>query len=175
MEILKEIANASTFQVSCFGGKLLIEGRILTASEIEQIGLGSSLLAQEVLLSNKGKGINTIDQIREKANSGGVENLEESELMRLLEFARSIRPETMARISEDQDRILCKVIKRASQDQGLTWENITLCNAMEQMNADQNVLWVGVFTSEDRNNLIDKAMQGQQEAVERLKRFQGRS
>jgi hypothetical protein len=175
MEILKEIANASTFQVSCFGGKLLIEGRILTASEIEQIGLGSSLLAQEVLLSNKAKGINTIDQIREKANSGGVENLEESELMRLLEFARSIRPETMARISEDQDRILCKVIKRASQDQGLTWENITLCNAMEQMNADQNVLWVGVFTSEDRNNLIDKAMQGQQEAVERLKRFQGRS
>ena len=46
MEILKEIAEASTFQVECFGGKLLIEGRILTAPEIEQIGLGSSLLAQ---------------------------------------------------------------------------------------------------------------------------------
>ena len=173
MEILKEIAEASTFQVECFGGKLLIEGRILTAPEIEQIGLGSSLLAQEVLMSNKQKGLNTIDQIREKADKEGMEGLEESELMRLLDFAKSIRPETMARISEDQDKILCKDIKRASQDQGVTWENITLCHAMEQMNADQNVLWVGVFTSEDRNNIINKAMQGQQEAVQRLKRFQG--
>ena len=124
-------------------------------------------------MSNKQKGLNTIDQIREKADKEGMEGLEESELMRLLDFAKSIRPETMARISEDQDKILCKVIKRASQDQGVTWENITLCHAMEQMNAEQNVLWVGVFTSDDRNNIINKAMQGQQEAIQRLKRFQG--
>lgn len=174
MEILKEIAEASTFQVECFDGKLLIEGRILTAPEIEQIGLGSSLLAQEVLISNKQQGLNTIDQIREKADKEGMEGLDETELLRLLDFAKSIRPETMARISEDQDKILCKVIKRASQD-GVTWENITLCHAMEQMNPDQNVLWVGVFTSEDRNNIINKAMQGQQEAIERLQRFQRRS
>ena len=173
MNILKEIAESSTFQVSCFGDKLLIEGRILTAPEIEQIGLGSSLLAQEVLISNKKQGLSSIDLLREKADKEGVEGLDETELMRLLDFAKSIKPETMARISEDQDKILCKVIKRASQDQGLTWENITLCNAMEQMNADNNVLWVGVFNSEDRNNIINKAMQGQQEAVERLKRFQG--
>ena len=173
MNILKEIAESSTFQVSCFGDKLLIEGRILTAPEIEQIGLGSSLLAQEVLISNKKQGLSSIDLLREKADKEGVEGLDETELMRLLDFAKSIKPETMARISEDQDKILCKVIKRASQDQGLTWENITLCNAMEQMNADNNVLWVGVFNSEDRNNIINKAMQGQQEAIERLKRFQG--
>lgn len=173
MNILKEIAESSTFQVSCFGDKLLIEGRILTAPEIEQIGLGSSLLAQEVLISNKKQGLSSIDLLREKADKEGVEGLDETELMRLLDFAKSIKPETMARISEDQDKILCKVIKRASQDQGVTWENITLCNAMEQMNADNNVLWVGVFTSEDRNNIINKAMQGQQEAIERLKRFQG--
>ena len=173
MDILKEIAESSTFQVSCFGDKLLIEGRILTAPEIEQIGQGSSLLAQEVLISNKKQGLSSIDLLREKADKEGVEGLDETELMRLLDFAKSIKPETMARISEDQDKILCKVIKRASQDQGVTWENITLCNAMEQMNADNNVLWVGVFTSEDRNNIINKAMQGQQEAIERLKRFQG--
>ena len=173
MNILKELAESSTFQVSCFGDKLLIEGRILTAPEIEQIGLGSSLLAQEVLISNKKQGLSSIDLLREKADKEGVEGLDETELMRLLDFAKSIKPETMARISEDQDKILCKVIKRASQDQGVTWENITLCNAMEQMNADNNVLWVGVFNSEDRNNIINKAMQGQQEAVERLKRFQG--
>lgn len=173
MNILKEIAESSTFQVSCFGDKLLIEGRILTAPEIEQIGLGSSLLAQEVLISNKKQGLSSIDLLREKADKEGVEGLDETELMRLLDFAKSIKPETMARISEDQDKILCKVIKRASQDQGVTWENITLCNAMEQMNADNNVLWVGVFNSEDRNNIINKAMQGQQEAIERLKRFQG--
>ena len=172
MQILKEIAEASTFQVECFGGKLLIEGRILTAPEIEQIGLGSSLLAQEVLMNNKQQGLSNIDQIREKADKEGMEGLDETELLRLLDFAKSIRPETMARISEDQDKILCKVIKRASQDGG-TWENITLCHAMEQMNPDNNVLWVGVFTSEDRNNIINKAMQGQQEAVERLQRFQG--
>ena len=172
MEILKEIAQASTFQVDCFEGKLLIEGRILSAPEIEQIGLGSSLLASELLMSNK-QGISTLDIIREKADKEGMEGLDETEIMRLLDFAKSIKPETMARISEDQDKILCKVIKRASQDQGVTWENITLCHAMEQMNPDNNVLWVGVFTTEDRNNIINKAMKGQQEAVERLKRFQG--
>lgn len=172
MQILKEIAEASTFQVECFGGKLLVEGRILTAPEIEQIGLGSSLLAQEVLMNNKQQGLSNIDQIREKADKEGMEGLDETELLRLLDFAKSIRPETMARISEDQDKILCKVIKRASQD-GVAWENITLCHAMEQMNPDNNVLWVGVFTSEDRNNIINKAMQGQQEAIERLQRFQG--
>lgn len=175
MEILKEIAECSTFQVACFGGKLLIEGRILTAPEIEQIGLGSSLLAQEVLLNNKDQSVSSIDKIREKADTEGMDTLDENELLRLLDFAKSIRPETMARISEDQDRILCKVIKRASQDQGLTWENIKLCHSMDQMNADLNVLWVGVFTSEDRNNIINKAMQGQQEAIERLKRFQSGS
>ena len=174
MEILKEIAKASTFQVACFGDKLLIEGRILTAPEIEQIGLGSSLLASEVLMSTKQKSINNIDQIREKADKEGMEGLDETEILRLLDFARSIRPETMARISEDQDKILCKVIKRASQDNGVTWENITLCHAMEQMNPESNILWVGVFTSADRNSIINKAMQGQEEAIERLKRFQGR-
>ena len=173
MEILKEIATATTFQVACFDGKLLIEGRILSAPEIEQIGLGSSLLASEVLMSNKDKGISKIDAIREKAQNEGMEGLDENEVMRLLDFAKSIRPETMARISEDQDKILCKVVKRASQDNGATWENITLCTAMEQMNPDNNVLWVGVFTSDDRTSIIDKAMQGQQEAIERLKRFQG--
>lgn len=171
MQILKEIAEGSIFQVECFGGKLYIEGRILTAPEIEQIGLGSTLLAQEVLLSNKQNGISSIDLLREKAEKEGVEGLDETELLRLLDFAKSIRPETMARISEDQDRILCKVIKRASED-GVHWENINLCHAMEQMNAEQNVLWVGVFNSEDRNKIIDKAMQGQQEAAERLQRFQ---
>ena len=173
MNILKEIAESSTFQVSCFGDKLLIEGRILTAPEIEQIGLGSSLLAQEVLISNKQQGLSGIDLIREKADKEGMEGLDETELMRLLDFAKSIKPETMARISEEQDRILCKVIKRASQDQGVTWENVTICHAMEQMNPEQNLMWVGVFNDVDRNALINKAMQGQQEAVERLKRFQG--
>jgi len=173
MNILKEIAESSTFQVSCFGDKLLIEGRILTAPEIEQIGLGSSLLAQEVLISNKQQGLSSIDLIREKADKEGIEGLDETELMRLLDFAKSIKPETMARISEEQDKILCKVIKRASQDQGVTWENVTICHAMEQMNPEQNLMWVGVFNDVDRNALINKAMQGQQEAVERLKRFQG--
>jgi len=172
MEILKQIAEASTFQVNCFEGKLLIEGRILTAPEIEQIGLGSSLLASEVLMNNK-QGLSSIDKIREKAETEGMEGLDETEIMRLLDFAKSIRPETMARISEDQDKLLVKVIKRASQDNGLTWENITLCHAMEQMNPDQKVLWVGVFNTDDRNAIINKAMQGQKEAVERLKRFQG--
>ena len=174
MEILREIANASTFKVACFEGKLLIEGRILTAPEIEQIGLGSSLLASEVLMNNQERGgISSIDKIRQKAETEGMEGLDETEVLRLLDFAKSIRPETMARISEDQDKILMKVIKRASQDNGTTWENITLCTAMEQMNPDQKVLWVGVFTSDDRNTIINTAMQGQQEAIERLKRFQG--
>ena len=96
MDILKEIAESSTFQVSCFGNKLLIEGRILTAPEIEQIGLGSSLLAQEGLISNKQQGLSSIDQIREKADKEGMEGLDETELMRLLDFAKSIRPETRA-------------------------------------------------------------------------------
>jgi hypothetical protein len=172
MEILNELAKSTSFQIECFGGKLLLECRILSASEVEQIGLGSSLLAQELFINTKDVGLNGIDSIRKKAEEKGYEDLEESEIMRLLDFAKSIKPETMARLSEDQDRVLCKVIKRASQDNGQTWEKLSLCTALEQMDPNNNILWVGIFSSEDRTAIINGAMQGQKEAIKRLEMFQ---
>lgn len=172
MEILNEIAKATTFKVECFNGKLLLECRILSAPEVERIGLGSSLLAQELFINSKDRSLSGIEKIRKKAENNGFEDLEENEIMRLLDFAKSIKPDTMARISEDQDKVLCKVIKRASQDGGETWENLTLCTAMEQMDTTKNILWVGVFSVEDRNAIVNGAMQGQQEAIKRLESFQ---
>ena len=173
MEILDEIAKSSTFQISVFDDKLLLECRILSATEVEQIGLASSLLASEIFINSKEKSLSSIDEIRKKAEEKGMESLEENEIMRMLDYAKSINASTIARLSEDQDKILCKVIKRASQDNGETWENITLCTALEQMDSSKNILWVGVFTSDDRQQIVNKAMSGQQEAIERLKRFQG--
>ena len=55
MEILDEIAKSSTFQISVFDDKLLLECRILSATEVEQIGLASSLLASEIFINSKEK------------------------------------------------------------------------------------------------------------------------
>ena len=171
MEILKELQNGSHFEVNTFNNKLLLRGRILTASEIEQVGLGSTLLAQEIFINQKDN-VSGIDEIRNKAEKEGFENLEESELLRLLDFVKSIRPELLESIHENQDKILCKVITHGSQDEGITWEQLKLVPSSSLQNAETNCLWVGMLSREDKDKLLNKALQGQEEATKRLERFQ---
>ena len=170
MEILREIEQGSFFELAVFDGKLFLRGRILTVSEVEQLGMGSSLIAHQILSQNK-QGVSSLDIIREKASNDGLESLNDTELNRMIDFISSIRPEQLDKWNEDQDKILCRVIKEASED-GKNWQNFTFVTAIEQQNASENKLWTGMLSREDREALLQKAMNGQQEAVKRVKSFQ---
>lgn len=169
MNILKEIEKSSRFEIPVFEGKLLVSGRVLSASEVEQIGLGSTILATELFSVMDKK--STIDEVFEKAKNQS-EDLTEQEMKRLVDYMKAISPDTMASLAENQDKILCKVIDKASMDSGDTWIDLRLTTAIDEMNADNGILWVGTFSREDKNEILNKAMSGHQEAVKRITRFQ---
>ena len=47
-------------------------------------------------------------------------------------------------------------------------------SVVDQQNAKQNRLWVGMLRSEDRKAILNRAMSGHKEASERLKSFRAR-
>ena len=155
---LKSIADTSRFQVSIFNGKLHLEGRILSVTEAEAAGMASGLIIAAMAPPDDLKKL-------QKAKN------EEDRISELLRIADTIKPEQMARLGESNDQIICKVIRRASMDGGKTWENIRIVSAEEQQNADANLLWVGVFTSEDRETILDKALEGHRRAADRIASF----
>ena len=77
----------------------------------------------------------------------------------------------MAKLNDENDRIISNVIKRASMDGGKTWEAIQVVTAEEQQNPKENKIWVGVFGDKDRQAILDKALEGHKEAVDRAANF----
>ena len=170
MEILKEIEDSTHFKMSIFEGRLHVKGRILTVSEVEQMGMGTSLIAHQILSANKDN-VSSLDLLRDKANTEGFESLNENELNRMIDFISSIRPEQIAQLNEEKDKILCRIINQVSQD-GVNWEQFRFVTAIEQQDASQNKLWIGALNREDKDSLLDKAMTGHEEAIKRVKSFQ---
>ena len=158
---LKTFTDASRFQVSIFNGKLHLEGRILSVTEAEAAGMASGLIIAAM----------APPEDLEKIQKAKTEDDRISELLRI---ANTIKPEQMARLGESNDQIICKVIRRASMDGGESWENIRIVSAEEQQNAEENKLWVGVFTSEDRDTILNKALEGHREAADRIASFRKR-
>ena len=77
----------------------------------------------------------------------------------------------MAKLGESNDRLICKVIRRASMDGGETWEKVQIVTAEEQQDAKENKLWVGVFNGKDRDAILEKALEGHQVAAHRIAAF----
>jgi hypothetical protein len=172
MEILKTIASQATFTLPIFDGKLLVEGRILTPAETEAAGLSSSLIASELLqVSKNSSGASSLMSLHKKLEEEGVENLDNDEMEHLLNYAKSIRPETLLQISDAQDKLLCQLIKRVSEDNGATWERLQFVTALDQQDPERNILWVGLLDKQDRDLLIEKAMASKKEAGEKLQTF----
>ncbi|MEM7070301.1 MAG: hypothetical protein AAF403_00900 [Pseudomonadota bacterium] len=66
---------------------------------------------------------------------------------------------------------MIRCVRRCSKDGGATWENLQLVSGIDQQNAKQNKLWVGMLKTEDRKAILDRAMKGHEEAAARLAGF----
>ena len=155
---LEDIAAVSRFKVECFEGKLHVEGRILSVTEAESAGMASGLI------------IAALAPPADLVKLQGAKT-EEERIIELLTMSKKIRPEQMAKLGESNDRLSCKVIRRASMDGGETWEKVQIVTAEEQQDAKENKLWVGVFNGKDRDAILEKALEGHQVAANRIAAF----
>ena len=158
--ILNAIINESKFIIPAFDGKLLLEGRILSPSEAQAAGLASGLIAASM---TNPKEIVELERLSE--DSENPDNMD-----RILQIARSIRPESLIAIGESHDRIICKVIQKASTDNGENWQRIHIVQAVDQQSADKNRLWVGMIPEDDRKAIIEKALEGHKQAIDKIRR-----
>jgi enoyl-CoA hydratase/carnithine racemase len=158
-ELLQEVIQQSKFQVSIFDDRLLLEGRILSPAEAQAAGLASGLIAASMANPTEIKEIQSMKEDIE----------EQQDMEKLFRIAQKIRPESLIAIGEGQDRIICKVIKRASSDGGSTWQNIHIVLGVDQQSAEANRLWVGMLSEEDRKLILDNCMDGHQKALEKIR------
>ena len=164
--ILEEIITSASFSVDAFDGAIKIEGRILSPSEVESAGLASALLASAIFKGQSKDQIAKTQEIAERVEKGEVDDMEE-----LLQMVGSISPDQLERMAEREDRLLIKCVRRVSKDEGATWERLHLVSGIDQQNAQQNKLWVGMLRTEDRKAILDRAMSGHKEAAARLAGF----
>ena len=167
--IIEEIVNASSFQEKIFDDLLLVEGRVLSPSEVESAGLASALLASAIFKGKNKEQIEKTQRIAEKVERGELDDIDE-----LMQLTSSISPDQMERIAEREDRLLIRCIRRCSRDNGESWEPLHLVSGVDQQNAKLNKLWIGMISSEDRRKILNRAMNGHREASERLKSFRAR-
>ena len=163
-EILQKAIEASQFEVKIFSGQLLLQGRILSPAEAYSAGVASSLIAAEIATDR------TALEFRKLAKKEPDE-MEEGEINQLLRMMKKIRPETLENLSEQQNKIICKVIRFASDDEGKTWKPIHLVMNQGQQNAEQSRLWVGIINQEDRQEILSRALEGHKEASKKLEIF----
>lgn len=164
-EILQRAIDASQFEVDIFGGQLRIQGRILSPSEAYAAGVASSLVAAEIATDRT-------TQDMKKLASKDPEELEGGEIDQLIKMFKKIKPETLENLSEQQNKIICRVVRFASDDGGKSWNPIHLVMNQGQQNSEQHRLWVGIIGQEDRQKILDHALKGHKEAAEKLVTFQ---
>jgi hypothetical protein len=150
LSVLTEIAEKARWQLDAFQGKLKLSGRILSPIEAQAAGIASKTLISRMMQTMK----------EEK----------ESE-MTLEQQIEKITPEDILTFGAMQDRVLCQVVDKASQDGGETWEKLTLVQFEKQQNPKKNVLWVGMITQEDKNSIFEEAMMSVKEAADQADNF----
>ena len=150
LSVLTEIAEKARWQLDSFQGKLKLSGRILSPIEAQAAGIASKTLISRMMQTMKDE--------------------KESE-MTLEQQIEKITPEDILTFGAMQDRVLCQVVDKASQDGGETWEKLTLVQFEKQQNPKKNVLWVGMITQEDKNLIFEEAMMSVKEAADQADNF----
>ena len=168
-EVLRKIAASSRFEMSVFDGAIILQGRILSPSESENAGLLTYLLASQITTKQD---LERMQHIRAQAEKI-EEDSQASEIDQLLFEARKLgfSPDALAAFHGQQNKIICQVVKAASTDNGKTFEPITLVLEEGKQDPDKSILWIGVFTNEDRAALLEKAMSGHKDAAKRIAAF----
>ena len=118
-EVLEKIINNSRWTYPIFDGKIIVEGRILSPSESEVVGLTSALIA---------KGILSESQIRQLSNLklDMKEEEEENEFKKIFDILKNFDPDKLIKMQESQDKILETCITRASIDEGVSWQTFSV-------------------------------------------------
>mgnify|MGYP003633992200 FL=1 len=165
-EFIKSVQKELSFEVPIYDGLVILKGRVLSPTEAESASIASTLLISQV--AKVGGDSNDLRDLSEKLSGDDVS---EETLNKAFSFLSKISPADLTKIADTQNRVLCQVINKASMDKGETWEKITIVMSEDQQLPDQNRLWVGALSSEDRTLLLNQAMQGHREAVERLATF----
>jgi hypothetical protein len=163
-DFLRNVEEASQFVVDAYDGQLQIKGTVLSPAQVESASLASTLALQGIADQ---KGFAKMQKMQEEL-SGDPTDETIDEAYRLLS---QIRPEQLAKISQNQDQILCRCVQYARKAGEEKWERIYLVITAEEQNSEQNRLWVGMLSKEDRNAILEQAMKGQGEAVRKLQTF----
>ena len=145
IDVIKKLADAARWEIEIFSGALKIQGRILSPVEAQAAGIASRSLMGKMLEIIKGQEEESQEQ--------------QDEQEALLSKIASLTPEDVLNFGNMQDRVLCQVVDKASQD-GENWEKLTLVHHEKQQNPARNALWVGMIPQEDKNKIFERAMQG---------------
>jgi hypothetical protein len=164
-EFLSQVQQESTFEMEIFAGQLVIRARILSPSEIEKASLSNSLVLQALAKSGE---LEKFQQLGKDLNS---EDATEQTLDRAYQMLSKVRPEHIDKINRSQDQLIAMCITHAKQPDQDQFERLQIVLNQQDQNADRNMLWVGMIPKVDRSAILDRALNGHSEAVERLATF----
>jgi hypothetical protein len=159
LQILEQLAGKSRWTIACFQDKLHISGRILSPIEAQAAGIASKAIMvkmYEVMLANQDDP--KPDQTEEEAQAAMLAKLE------------NLKSEDLINFGQMQDRVICQVVDKASED-GETFERLQLVMNEGQQNPGRNTLWVGILDQEDKNAIFEAAMLSVREATQEVGNF----
>ena len=168
LNFIKEVDDSTKFNIPVFGGQVIFEVRMLSPIEAEAAGLSSSMVASSMMGA---KQVAKIMKQKEKLSKVNMAEPTDEDLEVILNIMDGFKPEQLLGIEEQQNKIICNVVKRASEDDGKTFERIHLVTGHDQQDPANNRLWVGMLSKEDRTAILDKCMNAHKEAAERLQTF----
>ena len=166
-DFIKQAEQSSLFTVDIFDGQIRIRGRLLSPSESEAASLNSTLLISQIA-PTEGKGLGGLQDLSKELTG---DNVSQEAIDRAYKMLSKLKPEQLRSISDQQNKIICQVIKEASMDKGSSWEELRIVMRQEEQNAERNLLWVGMLSASDRTEILNLTMLGHREAVERLSMF----
>lgn len=155
LPILKEIADKSRWNLKVFEGQLHLSGRILSPIEAQAAGIASKTIMLKMYNAMK---------------EMPTEESEEEKEQRLIHQMESLKPQDLIDFGSMQDRVICQVCDKASED-GENYEKIVLVQNEGQQNPTRNFLWVGMLSQDDKNAIFDAAMYSVKEASPTLDNF----
>ena len=160
--LIKEIIGNSRWTYPAFEGKLIVEGRILSPVESQTVGISSALIASGIA--------NKEDLITIQKAGKGNDEVTEDNAEELFNALKNFDADKILQMAENQDKVLCRCITRASMDKGEKWQDFTVVLDEKRQCSKNNRLWVGMFTEEDRKQMIELCLIGHKKAADALRR-----
>ena len=156
LQILEKIAEKSRWNLTCFQGRLHLSGRILSPIEAQAAGIASKSIMMKMyqaMMESEEKELSKEEQ--------------ETEILKKL---NSLKADDLLNFGQMQDRVVCQVVDKASED-GEEYERITFVTNEQQQNPARHHLWVGLLSQEDKNAIFEAAMQSVKEATVGVESF----